>query len=100
MIDCTSSPSFTHHLSLPLSPFSPPRKTETLQCLKEFIDEADIPVEYGGKLRFGEGVDTARFKSPQEVALREHVLAVNKKHGVEMVVDAKLKEMREAKANK
>ena len=81
------SPSFP-----PFPPSLPPSsKPETLECLKEFIDEADIPVEYGGKLRFGDGVDTARFKSPQEVALREHVLAVNKKHGVEMVVDAKMK---------
>jgi len=82
---------FTH--PPPFLPFPLlPHQIETLECLKEFIDEADIPVEYGGKLRFGEGMDTARFKSPQEVALREHVLAVNKKHGVEMVVDAKMKE--------
>jgi len=81
------------HSPPPFLPFPLlPHQIETLECLKEFIDEADIPVEYGGKLRFGEGMDTARFKSPQEVALREHVLAVNKKHGVEMVVDAKMKE--------
>ena len=52
-------------------------------------------MEYGGKLRFGDGVDTARWKSPQEVALREHVLAVNKKYGVEMVIDDKMKEAQE-----
>ncbi len=62
-------------------------KKETYQCLLEFIDEANIPDSYGGKLKFGDGPDSCRRFSPQEVALREHVEAVNKRHGVAMIME-------------
>lgn len=55
---------------------------ETLEAMKEFVDPANIPKRYGGELSYGEEID-CRWSSPEEVTLREHVDAVNKKLGVE-----------------
>lgn len=52
---------------------------ETTNAINEFVELDQIPVEYGGKLRFGEGEDTCRHMCPEEVQLREHVYAINKK---------------------
>jgi len=42
--------------------------------------EADqIPVEYGGSLRFGDGEDSCRWLCPEEQQLREHVQAINER---------------------
>ncbi len=42
-------------------------------------------MEYGGLLKYSDQPDSCRRKSPEEVRMREFVLAVNKRHGVEMV---------------
>jgi hypothetical protein len=82
----------TPPLTLPLPPSVPPSLPpgkETRQALLEFIDEAHIPVEYGGTLRCsppeGEegregGKDGCRWFSPQEVAMREFVEKLNASH--------------------
>jgi hypothetical protein len=56
-----------------------PAGKETTEAIAEFVDPADIPVEYGGQLRYGDGADSCRWNSPEEVALREHVHAINKR---------------------
>ena len=53
-------------------------KNETLEGLKEHIDEELIPSYYGGKLDFG-GKDSCRFNSPESVAISEYVKELNKK---------------------
>lgn len=58
-------------------------KAETFAAICEFVDPANIPKSYGGTLNYGSDPDSCRWNSPEEVALREHVDAVNKKHGVE-----------------
>jgi hypothetical protein len=42
-------------------------------ALRDYIDEDQIPEEYGGTLRFGNEKHSVRFTSPFEVALRQHV---------------------------
>lgn len=60
-------------------------KSETFKTLTEFISEENVPKCYGGQLSFGDGSnpDSCRWNSPEEVALRQFVHAVNRKHGVE-----------------
>ena len=53
-------------------------KSETLEGLKEHIDEELIPSYYGGKLDFG-GKDSCRFNSPESVAISEYVKELNNK---------------------
>lgn len=49
-------------------------EANSLAALRDYIDEDQIPVEYGGKLRFGNDKrHSVRFTSPFEVALRQHV---------------------------
>ncbi len=62
----------------------PPNKlSETLKAMQEFIPLDRIPVEYGGQLTYSHEADSCRWNSPQEVALKEHVRAVNERLGVE-----------------
>lgn len=53
-------------------------KSETLEGLKEYIDEDQIPSYYGGKLDFG-GKDSCRFESPETKAISEYVKELNSK---------------------
>lgn len=84
---CVSSPSLFSHTS----PFflshlpSSYTHTETFETIKEFVAPEFIPVEYGGLLKYSDEPDSCRRQSPEEVRMREFVLAVNKRHGVEMV---------------
>jgi len=64
---------------------SPLTTTETFETIKEFVAPDFIPVEYGGLLKYSDQPDSCRRQSPEEVRMREFVLAVNKRHGVEMV---------------
>lgn len=74
------------HMPPPLlSICRPLTTTETFETIKEFVAPEFIPVEYGGLLKYSEQPDSCRRQSPEEVRMREFVLAVNKRHGVEMV---------------
>ena len=64
---------------------SPLTTTETFETIKEFVAPEFIPVEYGGLLKYSDQPDSCRRQSPEEVRMREFMLAVNKRHGVEMV---------------
>eukprot|EP00952_Eustigmatos_sp_NYUAD-ZCMA_P006856 29308-Eustigmatos_ZCMA.PRE.1 len=52
------------------------REGDTHVVLREYIEVDQIPVEYGGTLKYGEDEHSCRFTSPFEVALREHVESV------------------------
>ena len=56
---------------------------ETTDAIAEFVDLDKIPVEYGGTLKFGDKADSCRWESPEEVRLREHVYAVNRRFAEE-----------------
>ena len=38
-----------------------------------------MPVEYGGTLQYGTDPDSCRWNCPEEIKIREHVYAVNKR---------------------
>lgn len=57
-------------------------KSKVLEALCEFFDPKDIPEEYGGELRFHDKGDSCRYFAAEEVALREHIENLNRKHGV------------------
>jgi hypothetical protein len=50
---------------------------ETYKALTEFIDPESIPVEYGGKLKYGDQPDSSRWLNPKELAFKKHVHEVN-----------------------
>lgn len=54
-------------------------KRDTFAAISEFVEPDQIPVEYGGSLRFGSEDDSCRWGCPEEVQLREHVHAVNQR---------------------
>lgn len=66
--------------------------SQVFEALTEFVEPDQIPVEYGGTLRFGEEPNSCRWKSPDEVAMKEFVMNINAKHGVEFrkVLDSQL----------
>lgn len=58
-------------------------KAGTFDAINEFVEADQIPVEYGGTLRYGDGEDSCRWHCPEEVRLREHVYAVNERFKAE-----------------
>ncbi len=57
--------------------------SQAFVALTEFVEPDQIPAEYGGTLRFGEEQNSCRWKSPDEVAMKEFVKKINAKHGVQ-----------------
>jgi hypothetical protein len=52
---------------------------QTPAALREYVDEDQIPEEYGGTLRYGDEPHSVRYTSPYEMELRTIALTANKR---------------------